>query len=209
MLSWPLCDLTSLCCSVPFLKPSEWVPFSTRLKSSVNSLLWQISISLNLFPGVDAALKLLSESIQFPSVFFKKYSVYLCVCVFRMLVSEAPVSLFEQISPLAWVTQSLCMTPGSLQHTWWGFFPRELCSDVPQFPLHPQENCGAFLEIQAWLDSGFLPGLTLVAVVRGSEWPEGRKRGLASWGLVGCEGCEGLAELCAPWRGGEETSAAS
>lgn len=72
---------TSLCCSVPFLKPSEWVPFSTRLKSSVNSLLWQISISLNLFPGVDAALKLLSENIQFPSVFFKKYSVYLCVCV--------------------------------------------------------------------------------------------------------------------------------
>lgn len=34
--------------------------------------------------------------------------------------------------------------------------------------------------------------------MRGSEGPEGRKRGLASWGLVGCEGCEGLAELCAP-----------
>lgn len=83
MLSWPLCDLTSLCCSVPFLKPSEWVPFSTRLKSSVNSLLWQISISLNLFPGVDAALKLLSENIQFPSVFFffLRNILFICVCV--------------------------------------------------------------------------------------------------------------------------------
>lgn len=37
--------------------------------------------------------------------------------------------------------------------------------------------------------------------MRGSEGPEGRKRGLDSWGLVGCEGCEGVSRAPCSMKG--------
>lgn len=161
------------------MKLSEWVPFSTCLQEFGEN-------PLVLFPGVEVALKLLSENIRFPSVLFFNILfiffniLFICVCVFRMLVSEAPVSLFE------------LMFSAGLSHPEPLYDTRQPAAYLVRvLPLRavlrwttaPPAPTGKPWGIPG--DSRFLPGLTLVAAVRGSEGPQGRKRGL--------EGCEGRA----------------
>lgn len=93
-LGLTLCDLSF---SVPltsfFVTVLEWFPFLYSCKSSVKSLMWQISSFLNLFPRVYLDPKLLLKTVGFPSVFwvfFYFLILFNSLCMFGMLLSKAP-----------------------------------------------------------------------------------------------------------------------
>lgn len=135
-------DIT-LCCSehglwaTQFLFCICFVPFSVCLKDSRDSdfrLLWQTSILISQgWFSSEAIINSHSISCSISHI----YSVYV-----RSACFKAPIGCLNWFSelghcfPLAGVTSGSQMAPESLQCTWWELFSWDVCSYVPQVPLH-------------------------------------------------------------------------